>query len=69
MYLAHIDGPGNIFQNFQWATKYLFTFYFRNFTFSVNGVAAQNIQNSHQGDLRKSRHVEQITSTQQIQDK
>ena len=32
-------------------------FYFRNFIFKVKGVGAQNIQTSHQGDLRKTRHV------------
>ena len=32
-------------------------FHFRNFIFSVNGFGAQNIQTSHPGDLRKTRHV------------
>ena len=41
------DGPQNIF----------LMFYFRNFTFCVKGVGAQNIQKSHQEDLRKTRHV------------
>ena len=32
-------------------------FYFRNFIFQVKGVAAQNIQTSDQGDLKKTRLV------------
>ena len=32
-------------------------FYFHNFIFEVKGVGAQNIQTSHQGDLRKTRNV------------
>ena len=32
-------------------------FYFHNIIFSVKEVGAQNIQNSHQGNLRKTRHV------------
>ena len=34
--------------------------------FYVKGVGKQNIQTSHQGDLRKTGHVKQITSTHQI---
>ena len=34
-------------------------FYFPNFIFK--GVGTQNIQTSHQGDLRKTRHVKKIT--------
>ena len=44
-------------QNFWWATKYFPMFYFCNFIFYVKGFAAQNIQTSDQGDLRKIRHV------------
>ena len=29
-------------------------------------AGAQNIQTSHQGDLKKTRHVQYITSTRQI---
>ena len=32
-------------------------FYFRNFIFQVKVVGAQNIQASHQGDLRKTSSV------------
>ena len=32
-------------------------FYFCNFNFYVKGVGAQNIQTSHQGDLKKTRYV------------
>ena len=32
-------------------------FYFCNFVFEVKGVGVQNIQTSHQADLRKTRHV------------
>ena len=39
------DGPRNMF-------------YFLNFIFYVKGVAAQNVQTSDQGDLRKTRHVQ-----------
>ena len=44
-------------------------FNFCNHIFYVKGVAAQNIQTSDQGDLRTTRHVKQISSTQQIQNK
>ena len=45
------------FFNFRRATKYFLMFYFHNFIFEVKGVAAQNIQTSRQGDLRKPSHV------------
>ena len=48
------DGPQNIFLRS---------------IFVIKEVAAQNIQTSGQGDLRKTRHVKRITSTQQIQGK
>ena len=32
-------------------------FYFRNFIFQDEEVGTKNIQTSHQGDLRKARHV------------
>ena len=32
-------------------------FYFRNFIFYVKGVGAQNIQTSHQRDVRKTRNI------------
>ena len=37
--------------------------YFRNLIFKIKEVGAQNIQTSHQRDLRKTRHIKQITST------
>ena len=38
-------------------------FYFRNLIFKIKEVGAQNIQTSHQRDLRKTRHIKQITFT------
>ena len=38
-------------------------FYFRNLIFKIKEVEAQNIQTSHQGDLKKTRHIKQITCT------
>ena len=40
--------------------------YFHNFIFYVKGVGAQNIQTSHQEDLKKTKHVKQITSIHKI---
>ena len=37
--------------------KKFIMFYFRNSIFYVKGVGAQKIRTSHQGDLRKIRHV------------
>ena len=54
IFFKMFDGPQNIF------------------LYSIFGIlyfklrfGAQNIQTRHQGDLRKTRHVKQISSTQQ----
>ena len=46
------DGPQNIF-----LCSIFYVFLCSNFIFYFNGVGVQNIQTSHQEDLRKTRHV------------
>ena len=38
IFQAYIDVRWNIFQNFCWATKYFFMFYFHNFIFKLKGL-------------------------------
>ena len=63
IFLAHNDGPWNIFEKFWWASKYNFMF-FLVLTFSKSiskfkWVLAKNVQTDHQLNLRKTRHVKQ----------